>query len=115
MHHDRKVDAPSGTALTTAREMLAARGKPFERNVPDKETLASTRAAEIDGLTVHSVRLPGLRGAPGGLFGGLGQTLSIRHDTTGRDSFVPGVLLATREVMRRNELVRGLSQLVGLE
>ncbi len=115
LHHDRKVDAPSGTALTTAREMLAARGKPFDRNEPEKETLADTRAAHVDGVTVHSVRLPGLVAHQEVVFGGLGQTLSIRHDTTGRDSFIPGVLLATREVVGRKELVRGLASLVGLE
>jgi len=114
LHHDKKVDAPSGTALTTAREMLAARGKPFERNVPEREPLAGARSAEHEGITIHSVRLPGLVAHQEVLFGGLGQTLSIRHDTTGRDSFIPGVLLATREVMQRKELVRGLEALVGL-
>ena len=115
LHHDRKVDAPSGTALTTARGILAARGKPFERNVPEKETLAGTRAGEVDGITIHSVRLPGLVAHQEVIFGGQGQTLTIRHDTTGRESFIPGVLLATREVMRRSELVRGLEALVGLD
>ena len=115
LHHDRKVDAPSGTALTTAREMLAARGRPFDRNVPEKETLPGTRAADVDGVTIHSVRLPGLVAHQEVIFGGQGQTLTIRHDTTGRDSFMPGVLLAAREVMRRKELVRGLATLVGLE
>jgi len=114
LHHDRKVDAPSGTALSTAQEMLSARGKPFERNVPEKETLANTRGADVGGVTIHSVRLPGLVAHQEVIFGGLGQTLSIRHDTTGRDSFMPGVLLATREVMRRTELVRGLEALFGL-
>jgi 4-hydroxy-tetrahydrodipicolinate reductase len=115
LHHDRKVDAPSGTALTTAREMLAARGKFFERNEPDREPLPGARSAETGGITVHSVRLPGLVAHQEVLFGGQGQTLSIRHDTTGRDSFVPGILLATREVLGRRELVRGLASLVGLE
>jgi 4-hydroxy-tetrahydrodipicolinate reductase len=115
LHHDRKVDAPSGTALTTARDMLAARGKPFDRNEPEKQTLGNSRAAHVDGLTIHSVRLPGLVAHQEVVFGGLGQTLTIRHDTTGRDSFIPGVLLATREVMQRKELVRGLASLVGLE
>jgi 4-hydroxy-tetrahydrodipicolinate reductase len=114
LHHDRKVDAPSGTALTTARAIAAARGRPFERNVPEKETVRGTRAGEVEGVTIHSVRLPGLVAHQEVLFGGLGQTLSIRHDTTGRDSFVPGILLATREVMQRKELVRGLEALVGL-
>ncbi|MDZ4278954.1 MAG: 4-hydroxy-tetrahydrodipicolinate reductase, partial [Dehalococcoidia bacterium] len=115
LHHDRKVDAPSGTALATAREMLAARGRPFERNVPERETLPGTRAAEVDGITIHSVRLPGLVAHQEVIFGGLGQTLTIRHDTTGRESFIPGVLLATREVLHRKELVRGLEALFGLE
>ena len=114
LHHDRKVDAPSGTALLTAREMSAARGRPFERNVPEKEPVAGARAAEVGGITIHSVRLPGLVAHQEVIFGGLGQTLSIRHDTTGRESFMPGVLLATREVVQRNELVRGLAALVGL-
>jgi 4-hydroxy-tetrahydrodipicolinate reductase len=115
LHHDKKVDAPSGTALTTAREMLAGRGRPFARNEPEKQTLPGTRSAHVDGVTIHSVRLPGLVAHQEVVFGGLGQTLSIRHDTTGRDSFIPGVLLATREVMQRKELVRGLASLVGLE
>ena len=114
LHHDQKVDARSGTALATANEMVAARGKPFERNVPEKETLAATRAAEVGGISIHSVRLPGLVAHQEVIFGGLGQTLTIRHDTTGRASFIPGVLLATREVMQRKELVRGLEALVGL-
>jgi 4-hydroxy-tetrahydrodipicolinate reductase len=114
LHHDRKVDAPSGTALTTAREMFAARGRPFERNVPDHETLPGTRGGEFEGISIHSVRLPGLVAHQEVTFGGLGQTLSIRHDTTGRESFIPGVLLAAREVMERQELVRGLEALVGL-
>ena len=114
LHHDRKVDAPSGTALATARAMLAARGRPFERNVPERETLPGTRAGEVDGVTIHSVRLPGLVAHQEVVFGGMGQTLTIRHDSTGRESFIPGVLLATREVMRRRELVRGLGALVGL-
>ena len=114
LHHDRKVDAPSGTALTTAREMLAGRGRPFDRNVPEKETLAGTRTADVDGITIHSVRLPGLVAHQEVIFGGQGQTLTIRHDTTGRESFIPGVLLATREVMERTGLVRGLAELVGL-
>ena len=114
LHHDRKVDAPSGTALTTVREMLAGRDGPFERNVPESETLANTRAADVGGITIHSVRLPGLVAHQEVIFGGQGQTLTIRHDTTGRDSFIPGVLLATREVMERTELVRGLAELVGL-
>ena len=114
LHHDKKVDAPSGTALSTAREILAARGKPFDRNEPDIEPLPGARGAKLDGISIHSVRLPGLVAHEEVIFGGTAQTLSIRHDTTGRDSFIPGVLLAVREVMQRKELVRGLEELFGL-
>jgi 4-hydroxy-tetrahydrodipicolinate reductase len=114
LHHEQKVDAPSGTALTTAREMLAARGRPFEQNVPQKETLPGTRGGSLDGISIHSVRLPGLVAHQEVIFGGRGQTLTIRHDSTGRESFIPGVLLAVREVMNRSELVRGLHKLIGL-
>ncbi len=114
LHHDQKVDAPSGTAIATARGMAETRGRPFARNVPDTETIAGTRAAAIGGVTVHSVRLPGLVAHQEVIFGGLGQTLTIRHDSTGRDSFMPGIVLAVREVMRREELAVGLDALIGL-
>jgi len=114
LHHDKKADAPSGTALSTAREMLAARGKPFDRNEPEKEPLAGARDAQVDGLTIHSVRLPGFVAHQEVIFGGTAQTLSIRHDTSGRESFVPGVLLAAKEVLQRKELVRSLESLFGL-
>ena len=114
LHHDQKADAPSGTSLATARGMLEARGRPFERNEPQAQPLAGTRVGHVDGVTIHSIRLPGLVAHQEVLFGGVGQTLSIRHDSTGRDSFMPGVILATREVMRRDELVVGLDALVGL-
>jgi 4-hydroxy-tetrahydrodipicolinate reductase len=114
LHHEQKVDAPSGTALTTAREMLAARGRPFEQNVPQKQTLEGTRGGSLDGIGVHSVRLPGLVAHQEVIFGGQGQTLTLRHDSTGRESFMPGVLLAIREVMNRKELVHGLDKLIGL-
>ena len=72
------------------------------------------RAAEIEGVTLHAVRLPGLVAHQEVIFGGQGQTLTIRHDSIGRDSFMPGILLAVREVMRRDELVVGLDALIGL-
>jgi 4-hydroxy-tetrahydrodipicolinate reductase len=114
MHQQFKVDAPSGTAVATARMMAEARGKPFEHNVPDKQTLAGSRGADYEGISIHSMRLQGLVAHQQVVFGGLGQTLTIRHDSTGRDSFIPGVLLATREVMKREGLVVGLENLIGL-
>ena len=114
LHHDQKVDSPSGTAKTTAEGMLAARGRPFTHTESEKEPLPGARGAELGGIAIHSVRLQGLVAHQEVLFGGLGQTLSIRHDTTGRDSFMPGVVAATREVMKLEKLVLGLDELFGL-
>lgn len=115
LHHDQKVDAPSGTSMATARGMLASRGgRAFGRNVADATPIEHTRGNEIGGITMHSVRLPGLIAHQEVLFGGLGQTLAIRHDTTGRDCYLPGIVLAIREVMKREELVVGLDELMGL-
>lgn len=114
LHHNQKVDSPSGTAKTTAEGMLAARGRPFTHPESEIEPLPGARGAEIGGIAIHSVRLQGLVAHQEVLFGGLGQTLSIRHDTTGRDSFMPGVVAATREVMKLEKLVLGLDELFGL-
>jgi 4-hydroxy-tetrahydrodipicolinate reductase len=114
MHQEKKVDAPSGTSFATAREIVEARGRPFEHNTPDRETLPGARGASYEGVAIHSVRLPGMVAHQEVVFGGVGETLKIRHDSTGRESFVPGVLLATREVMKRRELVIGLDKLLGL-
>jgi 4-hydroxy-tetrahydrodipicolinate reductase len=114
LHHDQKVDAPSGTAVTTAEMMRAARASAFRHRWAEKQTLAGSRGAESGGVAIHSVRLPGLVAHQEVLFGGTGQTLSIRHDSTGRDSFMPGVLLAVRAVMDQESLVVGLDSLLGL-
>lgn len=114
LHHDQKVDAPSGTAKTTAELMRAARKEPFLYPPTEKETLPGARGAELGGIAIHSVRLPGLVAHQEVIFGGLGQTLTIRHDSTGRESFMPGVLAATRAVMQLDHLVVGLDELFGL-
>lgn len=114
LHHERKVDSPSGTALSTARLMREARGRDFEANEPNLEHLEHARGAQAGGIPIHSVRLPGFVASQEVIFGGLGQTLTLRHDSTGRDSFMPGVMLAIREVMQRDHLVVGLDALVGL-
>lgn len=113
-HQEKKVDAPSGTALLAAREMAQARGRPFQHTMPEKEPLGGGRGAVYEGIAIHSQRMPGFVAHHEIAFGGLGQTLRIRHDSTGRDSFIPGVLLATREVLERRELVVGLDKLIGL-
>lgn len=113
-HQERKLDAPSGTAYLAAREMAAARGRPFLHTMPEKDTLPGARGSVYEGIAIHSQRMPGFVAHHEIAFGGLGQTLRIRHDSTGRDSFIPGVLIAVREVVNREELVIGLDKLVGL-
>ena len=114
MHQELKVDAPSGTAVFTAKEMVEARGKPFEHTMPEKDTLPNARGAVYEGIAMHSQRMQGLVAHQEVAFGGFGQTLRIRHDSNGRESFIPGVLLATREIMKRNELIVGLDKLIAL-
>jgi len=114
LHHDKKVDAPSGTALATARLMSKSRGKPFIYPKTEKETLKGTRGGEDNGIAIHSVRLPGLVASQEVIFGALGQTLSIRHDTISRECFMPGVILAVKEVVKRHGLVFGLEALLNL-
>jgi len=114
LHHESKVDAPSGTAIATAQAMAQERGKPFTRPATERENLPGTRGGELGGVTIHSVRLPGLVAHQEVILGGQGETLRIRHDSLSRESFLPGVLLAIRAVMDRNELVLGLDRLIGL-
>ncbi len=113
LHHHLKVDSPSGTALSTARAMAQARGKPFLRP-PEPGEASSSRGEQVEGVAIHSVRLPGLLAHQEVLLGGPGQTLSIRHDTISRECFMPAVLLAIKEVVKRRGLVYGLDKLLGL-
>jgi 4-hydroxy-tetrahydrodipicolinate reductase len=113
-HQEKKLDAPSGTAVMMAREMVAARGKPFEHTMPEKDTLAGARGSIFEGVAIHSQRMPGFVAHHEISFGGYGQSLRIRHDSNGRDSFIPGVLLATREVRKHKDLIIGLDKLMGL-
>ena len=114
MHHDRKIDAPSGTAIATAAR-IAAFGGPQERAVTSEESYKGSLGADVDGVSVHSVRLPGLLAHQTVMFGSEGETLSIRHDTMDRESFMPGVLLAVRSVSAQKEpLAVGLEALLGI-
>jgi 4-hydroxy-tetrahydrodipicolinate reductase len=113
LHHQGKADAPSGTALRTARAIAATRQEP---PVPaaGQESVAGVRGGEVDGIRVHSVRLPGLVAHQEVIFGGQGEVLTLRHDSLDRSSFMPGVLLAVREVGTRPGLTVGLEPLLGL-
>jgi 4-hydroxy-tetrahydrodipicolinate reductase len=112
LHHDQKADAPSGTAIATVRRLTEGRAEPWRGPLP--ETLEGVRGGDVDGVRVHSVRLPGLVAHQEVIFGGQGQTLTIRHDSTDRSSFVPGVLMAARAVMTRAGLTVGLEPLLDL-
>ena len=109
LHHDRKADAPSGTALSTVKAIEGGR----ERwRGPTAETVAGVRGGDVEGIRVHSVRLPGLLAHQEVLFGAAGETLTIRHDSTDRIAFMPGVLLAVRAVGSRPGLTLGLEPLL---
>lgn len=114
-HHPRKVDAPSGTATRTAQIVAEARAAAGLGAMPDATTdeLPGARGAEVDGVRVHSVRATGLVAHQEVLFGATGETLTIRHDSYDRASFMPGVLLAVRSVVRRPGLTVGLGPLLG--
>jgi 4-hydroxy-tetrahydrodipicolinate reductase len=149
LHHQGKADAPSGTALRTARAIAAARGGPGDRRggppedrggpgdrrggPPEDrggpgdrartpvaaggaggESVAGARGGEVDGVRVHSVRLPGLVAHQEVIFGGQGEVLTLRHDSLDRVSFMPGVLLAVQAVAARPGLTVGLEPLLGL-
>lgn len=115
LHHAGKLDAPSGTALSTARRLAAKRGsKPFSHRKAEKETLAGTRGGEEGNVAVHSVRLPGFVADQEVILGLPGQTLTIAHRTTSREAYVPGILLAIRRVVEGPRFYRGLDQLLGL-
>lgn len=113
-HHEAKVDAPSGTALSIAKAMIEGRGTRFEQNVADLQTLAGTRGGDYEGINVHSARMPGRVARHEVVFGALGQTLTITHDSINRESFMPGVMLAVKRVVEENELIVGLDNVLGL-
>lgn len=116
MHHAAKLDAPSGTALATAKRLAARRGnRPFAHKKAEKETLAGTRGGEEGNVAVHSIRLPGFVADQDVIFGLPGQSLTISHRTTSREAYVPGILLAIRRVTTEPRFFRGLDQLLGLE
>ncbi len=111
LHHDRKVDAPSGTALRTA-ELIAEARTTVPGDVAGDEQHPGARGARHADVRVHSIRLPGLVAHQEVIFGGEGQTLTLRHDSLDRSSFMPGVLLACRRVGELDGLVVGLEHLL---
>ncbi|MGZ4164167.1 MAG: 4-hydroxy-tetrahydrodipicolinate reductase [Tumebacillaceae bacterium] len=112
MHHDQKLDAPSGTAIKTL-ELIAKEREAMKQGHPNEhETIEGARGGDYEGIRVHSVRLPGYVAHQEVIFGGLGQTLTIRHDSINRESFMPGVVLSCKQVMQYEGLVYGLENLL---
>ena len=112
LHHNRKADAPSGTAVKTAQLIAEARKEIPKALVEEKELFEGARGSEVHGVRVHSLRLPGLVAHQEVIFGGTGETLTIRHDSIHRESFMPGVCLACRKVIGTQQLFYGLEYLL---
>ena len=112
LHHNRKADAPSGTAVKTAQLIAEARKEIPKALVEEKELFEGARGSEVHGVRVHSLRLPGLVAHQEVIFGGTGETLTIRHDSIHRESFMPGVCLACRKVIGTQQLFYGLEHLL---
>lgn len=110
LHHDQKVDSPSGTALKTAEGMNLQPKERLAKN--ETEAIEGVRGGMVRGVHIHSVRLPGLVAHQEVIFGGVGQTLTIRHDSISRQSFMPGVLMAIKAVGKRKGLTYGLESLL---
>ncbi|PYC81935.1 4-hydroxy-tetrahydrodipicolinate reductase [Streptomyces tateyamensis] len=116
LHHDRKADAPSGTATRTAQLIAAARdaaGRPRQQD-PTTHELPGARGADVDGVPVHAVRLRGLLAHQEVLFGDTGETLTIRHDSLHHSCFMPGILLGVRKVVQTPGLTFGLEHFLDL-
>lgn len=116
MHHPAKVDAPSGTAVRTAELIAAARAEAGAPPVPDATTTDpdGARGAQVDGIAVHAVRSRGFVASQEVLLGGEGEILSLRHDSSTRESFMPGVVAAVRHVADRPGVTVGLDVVLGL-
>jgi 4-hydroxy-tetrahydrodipicolinate reductase len=112
LHHDQKVDAPSGTAIKTAEAIAEVRGNLRQGLPTEYEKIAGVRGGDFEGMHIHSVRLPGYVAHQEVIFGSTGQTLTIRHDSISRESFMPGLLIGVKKVMNIKELVYGLENLI---
>ena len=114
VHHEAKIDAPSGTAIAIAQAAFEGKGTGFLAPKAEKELIDSTRGGEHEGVVIHSGRMPGRVAHHEMVFGSTGQTLTIRHDSINRESFMPGVLMAVRASQNLKGLTVGLDKLMGL-
>lgn len=112
LHHERKLDAPSGTARRTAELMTRARPDGFRMPAEGEETVKGARGGNMGGIRIHSVRLPGLLAHQMVLLGGTGETLTLKHDAATRECFMPGVILAVQRVRKLTGFAVGLENLL---
>ena len=113
-HHENKIDAPSGTAISIAEAAGSKRDKNFNQNEAEKQTIKNTRGGSLGGVQIHSARMPGRVARHELVFGGLGQTFTMLHDSIDRQSFMPGVVLGVKEIVKKKELVIGLDKIMGI-
>ncbi|WP_368651941.1 4-hydroxy-tetrahydrodipicolinate reductase [Ornithinibacillus sp. 4-3] len=113
-HHDQKMDAPSGTGVKTAQLIQENRESKKQGHPNEIETVSGSRGGDMDGIRIHSVRLPGLVAHQEVIFGGAGQTLSIKHDSLNRLSFMDGIHYSVLQVMKLDQLIYGLENLIEL-
>ncbi len=114
MHHQGKLDAPSGTAIKTADIIAKARAQP-KNKVATRELISGARGAAYDDINIHSLRLPGVLARQQVIFGNTGETLTISHDSLDRASFMPGLILACQQVIHLNTLYYGLEHFMDKE
>lgn len=114
MHHESKIDAPSGTAIAIAKAAKDGKGTTFTAPEAQKQLVLGTRGGTYDGITIHSARMPGRVAHHELVLGALGQTLTLRHDSINRESFMPGVAMAVRHVVNAPGLTVGLDKIMNL-
>ena len=112
LHHDQKLDAPSGTALKTAQAIAQVRESFRQGHFNEEEKIIGARGGDYEGMRIHSIRLPGYIAHQEVIFGGLGQTLTIRHDSISRESFMPGVIMGINRIIQASELIQGLENIL---
>lgn len=111
-HHDKKLDAPSGTAIMTAKKIAEVRKKVQQGHPEEKETMAGCRGADYEGMKIHSLRLPGYVASQEVIFGGQGETLRISTEPISRECYMPGVIMACRKIKNYQGLIYGLENIL---
>ncbi len=111
-HHDNKLDAPSGTALLTAQKIAEVRSIMRQGHPNERETLRNVRGGDVEGMRIHSVRLPGFVASQEVIFGGQGETLRICNDPVSRECYMPGVVIGCQRILEKKGLVYGLDKLL---